>query len=138
MSTLKTDLIVRDVMMPLDKVPVVSHRTMFKDALDEMGKVCLGIICITDSGGKLKGIFTDGDLRRLLITEQKPMTALFCDDIITHSIKKCATIASDSTLIEAVEIMEKKQIWDLPVVTTDGKLLGMLHLHPVVKKLLGL
>ena len=136
MSTLKSDLIVGDVMLPLDKIPVVSHKTILKDALDQMGKISLGMMCITDSAGKLHGIFTDGDLRRLLIKEQKPVSALFCDDIIVHAIRKYTVISAKASLVEAVEIMGKKQIWDLPVVDDEGILQGLLHLHPVVKKLL--
>ena len=125
-------------MLPMDKIPVVSPRTMLKEALEIMGQFRLGIVCITSSSGKLEGIFTDGDVRRMLLKQQKPFAALFSDDVIVHAIKNCTTVTPETLLVKAVEIMGKKQIWDLPVVDESGLLRGLLHLHPAVEMLLSL
>lgn len=127
---------VKDVMLPLDRFPVVGKTVMLKEALDVMNALRLGIACIVDNDNKLLGILTDGDIRRKLIQVQKPLSALFVDDALDHAIHSPVTSRPDSTLDEAVEIMEAKKIWDLPVVDGQGILLGMLHLHPVVEALL--
>jgi arabinose-5-phosphate isomerase len=127
---------VKDVMLPLDRFPVIGKTIMLKEALDVMNNLRLGIACIVDNENKLLGILTDGDIRRKLTKVQKPLSALFVDDALDHAIHSPITSKPDDTLEEAVEIMEAKKIWDLPVVDDQGILLGMLHLHPVVEALL--
>ncbi len=127
---------VKDVMLPLDRFPVIGKTIMLKEALDVMNNLRLGIACIVDNENKLLGILTDGDIRRKLIKVQKPLSAFFVDDALDHAIHSPITSKPDDTLEEAVEIMEAKKIWDLPVVDDQGILIGMLHLHPVVEALL--
>ena len=129
-------MIVKDVMLTLDRFPVISQTIILKEALDEMNNLRLGIACIVDGNKKLLGILTDGDIRRKLIKVQKPLSALFVDDALDHSIKSPVTSKPEDTLDQAIEIMEAKQIWDLPVVDNEGILVGLLHLHPVVDALL--
>lgn len=127
---------VREVMMPLEKFPVIGERTLFKEALESMGHFRLGIACIVGEDGKLKGIVTDGDVRRMLLSVQKPIAAMFVDDAVEHAILSPVTVSPDDTLPGAMEAMERRRVWDLPVVSPDGTLVGLLHLHPAVKALL--
>jgi DeoR family transcriptional regulator, catabolite repression regulator len=127
---------VKDVMLSTDKFPVVSENLFFKEALDVMNEKKLGITCIVNQEYQLKGILTDGDIRRKLLKIQKPLSALFVDDCIEHAILSPVVTTPNTTLKSAVDIMEQKQIWDLPVVDETGKLVGLLHLHPVVQALL--
>lgn len=138
MSTSTTDLKVGDVLLGLDRIPVMPARSLLKEALEAMTRRRLGIATIVDDAGRLLGIFTDGDIRRMLLKDQKPFSALFVDDAIRHANRKPATVRPDLPLVEAVRMMEDKEIWDLPVVDAQGKLLGLLHLHPAVKRLLGI
>jgi CBS domain-containing protein len=129
-------ILVNDVMMDLNRVPIIQENAILKKALEEMGLINLGIVCIVDSKFKLLGILTDGDIRRKLLSVQKPFSAFFVDDALDHSIRNPLTIGPSETLLHAVNVMGGKKIWDLPVVDSDGVLMGLLHLHPVVKKLL--
>lgn len=138
MSTLKSNMLVSDVMISLDRVPTAHEEEIFKEALEEMGRTRLGIVCIVDSDKNLLGIITDGDIRRKLLKVQKPFSAFLVDDALDHAIRAPMTIKPGDTLIHAVEVMEQKQIWDMPVVDTEGKLVGLLHLHPAVRALLGI
>jgi DeoR family transcriptional regulator, catabolite repression regulator len=130
--------LVRDVMLPLNRFPVLDGRVILKEALERMGESRLGIACVVDEAGHLLGIVTDGDIRRKLLKVQKPISALFVDDTIDHAIRGPITTGPDVKLIEAVELMGEKQVWDLPVVAADGVLVGLLHLHPAIRYLLGL
>ncbi len=123
-------------MLPLGSFPVIKKSVIFKEALEEMGKSRLGIVCIVENDGKLLGIVTDGDVRRKLLKIQKPFSALYVDDALTHAIKGPVTVKIEETLVDAVKLMEEKQIWDLPVLDQDGKLIGLLHLHNAIRKLL--
>lgn len=139
MSTLKNETTqVRDIMLTTDRFPVLPKRTMLREALEAMGRSRLGVVCIVDEHQHLLGILTDGDIRRKLLKVQKPFSAFFVDDALVHSIRSPVTIAPTATLIQGIELMEKKQIWDLPVVDEAGKLVGLLHLHPAIKAVLGM
>ncbi|MET3900827.1 CBS domain-containing protein [Devosia sp. UYZn731] len=138
MSTLQNEtLLVADVMLGMGKFPVVAPCTFLKPALEEMGKARLGIICISGPEGGLDGILTDGDLRRQLLRMQKPFSAFFADDVIDHAVLSPTTVLDTASLRSALDIMEAKQVWDLPVLNEAGRLVGLLHLHRVVQKLLG-
>ena len=139
MSTRKNnDMLVNDVMIALDKCPIIGERVIFKEALEEMGRTRLGVACIVDKDKKLLGILTDGDIRRKLLKVQKPFSAFFVDDALVHSIRSPKTVRPNETLINAVELMEEAQVWDLPVVDENGILVGLLHLHPAIQALLGM
>lgn len=138
MSTPKSNMLVSDVMMSLDLVPVIGEAVIFKEALEAMGRKRLGIACIVNAEKKLLGIVTDGDVRRMLLRVQKPFSAFFVDDALDHAVQSPLTIAPDDTLVHAVRLMDEKHIWDLPVVDSSGILVGLLHLHPVIEALLGI
>ena len=131
-----SDLTVSDVMLSLKKTPKTTARTLLKEALELMDKHRLGIVCITASDDTLQGIITDGDIRRMLSNVQKPLAALMSDDVIVHAIKSPSTVTASTSLQDAIDIMGKKQIWDLPVVY-EGKLRGLLHLHPAINAIIG-
>lgn len=127
---------VADVMIKADGVPQTAPTTLLKEALEEMDAKRLGIICIVDTECRLCGLITDGDIRRMLTRVQKPFAALMSDDVINHAMTNPTTVTKDMSLTEAVAIMGQKQVWDLPVVSNDGILEGLLHLHPAIKILM--
>jgi len=129
-------MLVSEVMMGLGRVPVIKEAVILKEALEEMGRTRLGIVCIVNNDNQLLGILTDGDIRRKLLKVQKPFSAFFVDDALDHAIRSPMTIKPGDTLVHAVDVMEQKQIWDLPVVDDGGALVGLLHLHPAVQALL--
>lgn len=129
-------ILVRDVMLGLEDVPVVSESTIFKVALEEMGSKRLGIACVQNDQGNLSGIITDGDIRRKLLKVQKPFAAMLIDDAIDHAILSPTITSPNDLLSHAIEEMENKSVWDLPVVDDVGKLVGLLHLHPAIKMIL--
>ena len=127
---------VSDVMLDINSFPVVNDKEMVRETLEKMNLFKLGICCITDSKNKLLGVITDGDFRRILLSEQKPLGALFVDDIVDHSSRNFISISPEETIVEAVEIMGECKVWDLPVVNSQKIILGLLHLHPAIKKMI--
>ena len=73
----------KDKMKKLSEIPVLEENASLKKALDVMSQKRLGIACFVDNMGKLKGLLTDGDLRRLLLTKQSPLPALLVSDALT-------------------------------------------------------
>jgi arabinose-5-phosphate isomerase len=127
---------VGDVMLPIDRIPVVQETALVKESLELMAHHHLGIVCVVGNNFHLDGLLTDGDVRRIILEVQKPFSALLADDTIIHSNRNPITIAADNSILDAVTVMEEQQIWDLPVVNLDGTLVGLFHLHPAVKVLL--
>ena len=88
--------------------------------------------CVVSKKNILVGVITDGDLRRKLLTNQKPWSALLNDDVIDHCKKKPITIRDNDNIKKAINIIRKKKVWDLPVLDRNGKFLGVLHLQNIL------
>lgn len=120
---------VSDLMHTGDKIPTVKEDTSVKDTLISMSRGRLGVAVILDNDGRLSGIFTDGDLRRL--TERD-------DDFFSHQIsdvmiRNPKTISPDSILDEVLARCEKFQITSLVAVDDEGHPVGIIHLHDILK-----
>ena len=112
-----------------DKLPLVGEDTPIKDALFEITSKRLGITGVVDEEGKLTGVITDGDLRRGL--ESK-------GDIFRYNAKQLMTrnaksISADCLAAEAVAVMEQHSITCLFVLHENGKAMGAIHLHDLLK-----
>ena len=137
MSTMIEEILVKDVMMTCDSFPVVNDKELLRETIIEMCNYGLGVACIVNTKNQLRGIFTDGDIRRLILKVQKPIAALFVDDVKDYCTKIYSSIKPDTDLKSAIIFMEELNIWDLPVVDDKDNLKGLLHLHPALKKILG-
>jgi arabinose-5-phosphate isomerase len=122
-----------EMMVSGEDVPIVKHDVPVMDAIVEITSKRLGATCVVDVGGKLMGIITDGDLRRLLqrTTDIRNLTAL---DVASKNPK---TIRKDLLAAIALEEMEDFKITQLVVVDGEHRPIGMLHLHDLVKAGLG-
>jgi arabinose-5-phosphate isomerase len=132
---LNKNLKIKNLLVPINKIPVLYENDILKDALEKMSKFKYGICFCIKKNGSLCGVLTDGDIRRKILNVQKPFSALLSDDLILHINGKPLKAKINDSIVKCLEIMEQKLIWDLPVVDKKNKLLGMLHLHPIVKKL---
>lgn len=119
----------KDKMKKIDQIPVLSYTASLKKSLDLMSEKKLGIACFIDDSGVLKGLLTDGDLRRLLLTKQSPLPALLISDGLSFGNSNPTTAHEDDDILNLQEVMNQKQIWDLPIVDSNNKLLGLLHRH---------
>ena len=90
----------------------------------------------SDNNEAIIGSLTDGDIRRILTRVQKPFAAILSDDVNAYAIKNPITVNLDTLLTDAIDIMGQRKIWDLPVLDSSGKLLGLLHLHRAIEALL--
>ncbi len=117
---------VESVMRRGARVPCVAASTPMRDVLDEMSAKKLGMTCVVDEEGRLAGIITDGDLRRLLARHRgglfrKTAGACMTPDPVTIDKGDLAT--------EALNIMEEKKITSLVIRASDGRIDGIVHLH---------
>jgi len=121
----KRFLKVADLMHAGDDVPLVPSTAPMKDVVYEMSRKRFGITGVTE-GGRLVGVVSDGDLRRLLERHGPKIMSDTAADAMGRSPK---TIARDAFAAEALRIMEDKRITSLFVVAADGRPEGILHLH---------
>jgi arabinose-5-phosphate isomerase len=124
---------IEELMITGDAVPKVKQKVPMRDAILEMTSKRLGATCVIDDNGKLVGIITDGDLRRLL---QKTMdlTNLNAEMMMTRHPK---TIFKDMLAAVALQEMEAHKITQLIVVNELHQPIGMIHLHELVAAGLG-
>ncbi|WP_175675010.1 arabinose 5-phosphate isomerase KdsD [Burkholderia ambifaria] len=121
---------VRDVMRSGDDVPRVGLDATLSDALFQITAKRLGMTAVVDADGRVAGIFTDGDLRRVLAREGDFRT-LPIVDVMTREPR---TIGPDHLAVEAVELMERHRINQMLVVDADGALIGALNMHDLFSK----
>lgn len=113
--------------------PTAPENMIFKDALLELTAKGLGAISVVDADGKLSGILTDGDIRRLLQKSQGSLTRLFLTNADTVMTRKPKNIGLEKTVFDALRIMEDSAITVLPVVDKTGRPAGMIHLHDLMQ-----
>jgi arabinose-5-phosphate isomerase len=109
--------------------PSVSEHATLKEVILEISSKRLGATAVLDSAGKLAGIITDGDLRRML-QKTSDLAGIRAADIMTRTPK---TIAGEEFAVKALQMMQQNSITQL-VVTDDGKFSGFVHLHDLLKE----
>jgi arabinose-5-phosphate isomerase len=116
---------VRDLMHSGDAVPVVSATTSMTDVIYEMSSKKLGMTTVLEDG-QLRGVISDGDLRRLLEREGGAALSRTAGEAMNAHPK---TIAADELAATALAILEERKITSLIVVDSAGKVEGVVHLH---------
>jgi arabinose-5-phosphate isomerase len=116
---------VRDLMHGGDGIPVVTPSTSMTDVIFEMSSKKLGITTVQQDG-RLRGVISDGDLRRLLEREGGAALSKSAGDAMNTSPR---TIASSELAAKALAILEERKITSLIVVDADQRVEGVIHLH---------
>jgi arabinose-5-phosphate isomerase len=117
---------VENVMHSGESMPVVAPETLMPDVIYEMSRKGLGHTAVVASDGRLRGVISDGDLRRLFQRAGNRALSLTAQDCMTRSP---VTIAGRELAIKARNLMERRKITSLLVVDGDGKLQGVVHIH---------
>jgi arabinose-5-phosphate isomerase len=118
-----------DVMRAGPDVPKVSERATLKEAVLEMTRGRIGMTAVLDSAGRIRGIFTDGDLRRAM-ERLTDFTTARVADLMSPGPR---TIRPEALAVEAVEIMESHKVNQLLVVDAGGELVGALNMHDLFR-----
>jgi len=106
-------------------VPRVLESAAMHEAVREMDSKKLGMTCVVDENGRLRGILTDGDLRRRMLRVDRPLDGTAGEGMTRDPV----TIAGDALASEALKLMEDRKITSLPVVHADGSLAGVIQIH---------
>ena len=120
---------VQDIMHSGDDMPVVGQQASVSEAIVETTDKRLGMVAITDAEMKVLGVFTDGDLRRIMAQELDPhKTAI--GDVMTVNGK---TIQGQALAAEAVKMLQQYKIQGLLVVDDDRQLQGVLNFNDLLQ-----
>ncbi|MDR3721886.1 MAG: KpsF/GutQ family sugar-phosphate isomerase [Candidatus Acidoferrales bacterium] len=109
-----------------DDLPRVLPTTKMPDVIYEMSRKGLGLTAVTKPDGKLMGIITDGDLRRVMQRRKQNVLDLAAIDCMT---KKPVTLPRTELAAAALRLMEEKKITSVIVVDSGGRLEGVVHIH---------
>ena len=120
---------VSDIMHSGEALPLVVEGASLKEALLEMTRKGLGMTAIVNPDQRLLGVFTDGDLRRLL-DRDVDVRGLAIADVMKRSPR---TVSQDALAVEAVRIMEEARVNGLLALDDGGRLTGALNMHDLLK-----
>ena len=118
-----------DDLYKLNDVPEVSPEATLKEVIYVISSRRLGVTAVTVDH-KLVGAITDGDLRRMLEKNDQYMH-LKAQDVMTHHPQH---VYPDTLAVEALDLMRKKSITNLFVVSKEGEYLGVVHLHDIIRE----
>jgi len=119
---------VSDIMAPSEAVPLVGEDAPLTDLVIEMTSKRFGVSGIVDEGGKLKGIFTDGDLRRL-IQQSSGFPGMKAGEVMRENPK---TVSSGTLAKECLKLLETYRIMQLFVCDEEDRPVGIVHIHDIV------
>ena len=120
---------VADLMLTGDALPIVPESTPLRDVIVEMTRKRKGMTTVTDGAGRLVGVVTDGDLRRLHLTG-KSIDDLSAGQAASRGPK---TIRSEDLAAKALEVMETWQITSLVIVDEARRPVGLIHMHDILR-----
>ena len=121
---------VADLMLTGDALPVVADDALLKDVVEEMTRKRKGMTTVVDRGGRLVGVITDGDLRRLMLRGEAVDT-LRAGQIASRTPK---TIAAEALAAQALDVMEQTgPVTSLVVLDDAGRPHGVIHMHDILR-----
>ena len=121
--------LVSDVMRAGDQIPQVGLNASFSELMREMGAKGLGATAVVDGDSKVVGVFTDGDLRRL-VEKGSDLRSLLAHQVM-HP--RPSTISGAALAVEAAELMEFRRITSVLVIDANGKLSGALNSNDLMR-----
>lgn len=119
---------VADIMASGEALPVTSETATGMDLVLEMSSKRFGVTAIVNTEGRLTGIFTDGDLRRL-VQHKQDLSTISAKEVMSPSPK---TVTPDTLAKDCLDIMETHRITQLLVCTNEHKPIGIIHIHDLV------
>ena len=127
---------VKDLLRGPETNPTVVASATFESALSTVTKFTLGGVSVVDAGGKLIGIVTDGDVRRVVAASAGSVRDLLARPVSDFMTKGPTHVGPEALAFDALQVMEghrPRPITLLPIVGAEGAPLGMIHIHTLVQ-----
>lgn len=120
---------VGDLMIKNEELPIADENSKFLDVVRLISEKKLGCAILIDREGKMTGVITDGDIRRILM-KHLAVDDLITKDVMTHNPK---TVSERALAVKALALMEKHSITSIAVCDDDKKPIGIIHIHNLLK-----
>ena len=120
---------VSQIMIKGNQIPFVNHKKSIIESMDLISKKGLGMALIRDDKKNIKGIFTDGDLRRI-VNKGINLKKIPIKDVMTKNFK---FVYKDNLVVDIARIMEEKKIYSLVVKDSRGKISGLIRMHEILE-----
>jgi len=123
-------LLIDDIMHTGDRIPCVDRLATLEATLIEITSKSLGFVTIVNDDRQVIGVFTDGDLRRVLGQNALDIRVTLIHEVM---IPACKTIGKKALAAEALQLMESHKINALPVVNNQQGLIGAINMHDLLR-----
>jgi arabinose-5-phosphate isomerase len=120
---------VGDIMHSDSAMPTVSASASISEGLHEISRCGLGLVAVVDTLNVILGIFTDGDLRRMIEAGLDLRTAI----VDMGMTSECVTLSSDALAAEALKLMQEKKINALLISDENNCLVGVINMHDLLR-----
>ncbi len=120
---------VGDLMIKGEELPLASEDMKFTEVVKIITEKKLGCIILTDNSGKMTGVITDGDIRRVIMKHIQ-IDNLIAKDVMTHNPK---TVSEKALAVKALALMEKHSITSVAVCDENKIPIGIIHIHNLLK-----
>ena len=118
-------------LMKIDNLPIIPQEAKVKDAILKISEGRVGTVLIADSGGRLVGLMSDGDVRRALLRQDFSLD----DNVMQYVTKNPMSIDDEEMLAsDALVLIEAKKIQLLVITNKENKIQGVLHIHTLIEK----
>jgi arabinose-5-phosphate isomerase len=122
-----------DLMHVGDEIPIADSNCTLADSIGQISQKNMGTVLIAENSERLVGILTDGDVRRIFEQtadqNQNPLT----EKVTGFMSSEPASIDADELAAVALNVMEEKQITVLPVLNSDKQIVGIIHMHDLIR-----
>lgn len=120
------------IIYDLASIPVLSENASLKKCLDLMTKLGKGISVFVDGNNVVKGVLTDGDLRRLLLSHQNPLPSLLIADGLNFGNRNPILFQENTENAQIYKIFKQKHVSQILLVDSNNKLLGYLNGYDLI------
>ena len=124
---------VSDLMHGDEEVPVVTEGCSLGEAVKMISQKKMGTVLIGDHAGSLKGILTDGDVRRIFETTADSQSNPLSEPVLSFMTSEPSSVHFGDLGASALNKMESLQITVLPVLNDDRKIVGIIHMHDLIR-----
>ncbi len=133
---MSNDTFASDLLLDSSAYPAVGERELFRTAVEVLDRNRWGLLCVVDRDGRLAGVLTDGDLRRLLLHDRGPLPMRFSQPVGRLIQRDPVTVEPDTSALECLTLMNERLIGCLPVVDEQRRYLGIISWQHVVRAML--
>ena len=121
-------LTVEDIMHSGPDMPTISLDSSISEGLREISRCGLGLVVVINDSGNVLGIFTDGDLRRMIEIGLDVRTTR----LDAGMTRECKTLSSSALAAEALKLMQEEKINALPIISKNNQLIGVINMHDLL------